>query len=72
MKAYILIKSTGGNEREILDSIREMNGVKEASGTYGSYDIVTKVETADVAGLVVDKIRKLKGVVDTNTLIVAL
>lgn len=72
MEAYILIKTIGGNEREILDNIRKMGGIKEASGTYGSYDIVAKVETADVAGLVVDKIRKLKGVVDTNTLIVAL
>ena len=70
MKAYVLIKTTGGKARNVLNAIQGMGIV--ADGTYGSYDIIAKVDTDDVAGLVLDKIRTLEGVVDTNTLIVAL
>ena len=70
MKAYVLIKTTGGKARNVLNAIRKMK--VEADGTYGSYDILAKVDTDDVAGLVLDKIRTLDGVTDTNTLIVAL
>ncbi|OYT39288.1 MAG: AsnC family transcriptional regulator, partial [Candidatus Altiarchaeales archaeon ex4484_43] len=45
---------------------------EEASGTYGSFDIIAKMEAKDLASLVIDEIRRLDGVVDTNTLIVAL
>jgi len=72
MEAYVLIKTTGGKARDVLNKIRAMDGVKEASGTYGSFDIIAKMEAEDLASLVVDEIRKLDGVVDTNTLIVAL
>jgi len=72
MKAYVLIKTTGGKARDVLDKIRAMDGVEEASGTYGSFDIIAKMEVKDLASLVIDEIRRLDGVVDTNTLIVAL
>ncbi len=72
MKAYLLIKTRGGKARNVLNAVRELNGVKSANGTYGSYDIIAKIDDEDVAGLVVDKIRTLDGVVDTNTLIIAL
>jgi len=72
MEAYVLIKTSGGTARKALKAIKKMKGVKIADGTYGVYDIIAKVEGDDVAGLVVDKIRAIDGVVDTNTLIVAL
>ena len=44
----------------------------EANGVYGSVDIIARIEGDDLASLVVDEIRSIDGVVDTNTLIVAL
>ena len=70
--AYVLVKTGGGKAIDVLGKIREMDGVKEANGVYGNYDIVAKVESEDVADLVVKDMRTLDGVVDTNTLIVAL
>lgn len=70
--AYLLVKTSGGKAKEVLRDIREIKGVTEASGVYGSVDIVAKVEAEDIASLVVDEIRRLSGVTDTNTLIVAL
>ncbi|MEA3254495.1 MAG: Lrp/AsnC ligand binding domain-containing protein, partial [Candidatus Altiarchaeota archaeon] len=62
MEAYILIKTTGGKARDILEAVKGMNGVELVDGTYGSYDIVVRAKADDLAGLVVDKIRKLEGV----------
>lgn len=72
MEAYVLVKTTGGKAKDVLGDIRKMSGVTEANGVYGSVDIIAKLDADDVASLVVDKIRKLDGVTDTNTLIVAL
>ncbi|ODS42187.1 MAG: hypothetical protein MSIBF_02295 [Candidatus Altiarchaeales archaeon IMC4] len=69
--AYVLVKTSGSAAIDVLDKIRKMEGVKEASGVYGNYDIVVRVESEDVADMVIRKIRTLKGIVDTNTLIVA-
>lgn len=72
MEAYVLIRTFGGKAKDVLNAVRTMDGVKNASGVYGSYDILAKVESDTIADLVVDKIRTLDGVIYTNTLIVAL
>lgn len=72
MEAYILIKTEGGKARDVLEDIKSMSGIESADGTYGSYDLIVRAKAEDLAGLVVDKIRKLDGVIDTNTLIIAL
>lgn len=71
MKAYVLIKTSGGKALELLEEIRAIEGVVEVHGVYGSVDVVAKLEAENLAELVVDKIRKLSGVIDTNTLIIA-
>jgi len=71
MEAYVLIKTSGGTALGLLETIRAIGGVTEARGVYGSVDIVAKLEAENLAELVVDRIRKLDGVTDTNTLIVA-
>ena len=71
MEAYVLIKTSGGRALELLESIKAIDGVTEAKGVYGAVDILAKLEADNLAQLVVDKIRKLDGVMDTSTLIVA-
>jgi len=72
MKAFVLIKTSGNSAKKVLESVKNISQVVEANGVYGSVDIVAKLEGEKLADLVLDEIRTLPGVADTNTLIVAL
>lgn len=72
MKAYVLVNTKGGEAKDVLEKIRGLGGVLEASAVYGNVDIVVKLEADNLADLVVDEIRKIKGVDNTNTLVVAI
>ncbi len=70
--AFILIMSKTGQEKEVLDNIRRLNEVKEASIVFGDYDIIAKVDVSNVENLnnlLLSKIRKIHGVSMTTTLI---
>jgi len=71
-EAFVLVKTAGGTAKTVLAKIKGLKGVTEANGVYGSIDIIAKIEGDDLASLVVDEIRSIDGVTDTNTLIVAL
>lgn len=69
--AYVLVNCTLGSEEGILDSLKHMESVKEAHGTFGAYDIIAKVENSDRDKLretITWKIRKLDNVRSTLTL----
>jgi len=71
--AYVLINSDLGYEAEIIDEIKQVEDVKEVNGVYGAYDILAKVESANVKNLsetITWKIRKLNRVKSTLTLMV--
>ncbi len=51
MKAYVLIKARTGEVQEVVKRLRDLEGVTEAHMTFGPYDVVAEVETADVAKL---------------------
>lgn len=71
--AYILLTVETGKDREILGKIREFPLVKEASITFGEWDIIVRTEVEDVDELnsLVIKIRKIEGVDRTYTIITA-
>ncbi len=69
--AYVLINCDLGYEGEIIDEIKQLEDVKEAHGVFGAYDILAKVESANVKNLsetIMWKIRKLNRVRSTLTL----
>ncbi len=69
--AYVLITCDLGYEAEIVDEIKQFEDVKEASGVFGAYDILVKLESANVENLkdtITWKIRKLNRVSSTLTL----
>jgi|TARA_B100000315_G_scaffold65854_1_gene59773 DNA-binding Lrp family transcriptional regulator len=71
VKAYVLINCDLGSEDEIIRDIRKLEHVKEASGTFGAYDLVAKVEAETSEQLretVTWKIRKMNKVRSTLTL----
>ncbi|MBC8516665.1 MAG: Lrp/AsnC ligand binding domain-containing protein [Nitrosopumilus sp.] len=70
-KAYVLINCNLGSEKEILETLRSINSVKEAHGTFGAYDIIAEViaETTDeLREEITWKIRKLPYIRATLTL----
>jgi DNA-binding Lrp family transcriptional regulator len=44
-RAYILINTEIGSEREVLSKLRKTAGVEEAFGLMGVYDIIARVRT---------------------------
>jgi len=71
--AYVLINSDLGHEAEVIDEIKQLEDVKEINGVFGAYDILAKVESANVKNLsetITWKIRKLNRVRSTLTLMV--
>ena len=71
--AYVLINSDLGHKAEVIDEIKQLEDVKEVNGVFGAYDILAKVESANVKNLsetITWKIRKLNGVRSTLTLMV--
>ncbi len=70
MKAYVLIKVRAGEVKEVVKSLRKVEGVTEAHMTFGPFDVVAEVVTGDVAklgGITASKIQPIPGVEQTLT-----
>ncbi len=71
--AYVLINCDLGYEEQINEELKHLSDVKEVHGTFGAYDILAKVESANVETLretIMWKIRKMGRVRSTITLMV--
>jgi len=69
--AYVLINCDLGFDAEIIDEIKQLEDVKEVHWVFGAYDILAKVESANVETLretITWKIRKIVRVRSTLTL----
>ena len=69
--AYVLVKSKIGHEMEVMNDILAIDGVKEAMGTYGVYDIFVKIQVStrkEIEHVITKKIRKINNVISTTTL----
>jgi DNA-binding Lrp family transcriptional regulator len=51
MKAYILIKIRTGEVKEVVNQLRRLEPVRTAEMTFGPYDAIAVVESADVSHL---------------------
>jgi len=72
--AYILAKMEAGKDEEIFEKIKELREIKEASATYGIYDLLIKVSFEKVEELdsfIFDVVRRIPGVKETVTMIAA-
>lgn len=71
--AFILINTEIGSENNVLESLKEVEGIQEAYSVYGVYDIVVKIEAESMDKLkdiVTWRIRRLNKVRSTLTMIV--
>ncbi|MFH1328091.1 MAG: Lrp/AsnC ligand binding domain-containing protein [Candidatus Bathyarchaeota archaeon] len=76
-KVYVLIKVEPGKDFDVFSKIRDLQHkypIQEISSVYGEFEIITKIQIASPADLedfVMKTIRKIPGVKETVTLIVA-
>ncbi len=71
--AFVLVNSEIGAEEQVLETLRQVSEVKEAYMVYGVYDIVARVEAAEMDVLktiILTEIRGLESVRSTLTMIV--
>ena len=70
-EAYILINCEIGSEEDVIASLKDVEVIKEVHGTFGAYDILAKIESAQVEDLretITWKIRKIDKIRSTLTL----
>ncbi len=74
MKAFVLISLKEGNERELLEDLKELKEVKNAYILFGEWDVIAEVElrsAEELGSFVMEKIRSREDVRLTSSLIVA-
>ena len=72
-KAYILASCDAGSDEYVVSRLKDIDGVKEAHGTIGTYDVITKIESEndeELRYVISKKIRKISKIRATLTLIV--
>jgi len=70
-KAYVLMHCDLGSEKDVIALLNEIDGVKEAHGTLGLYDIVVQLESDSeekIREIVTGTIRKMPKIRSTMTL----
>ncbi len=70
--AYVLAKVEAGLDQEVLREVRKIAGVKQATPTYGLYDLHVEVSFDTMEELdkfIFDGIRRIRGIKETATLI---
>lgn len=74
VSVYIMVKVTAGKDEEVFKMIKKLKQIKEASVTYGAYDLILRVEfqrIENVDEFVFDIVRRIPGVSETVSMIVA-
>ncbi len=74
LQAFILIAVSSGSERFIYDQLKQLPEVEEINEIFGEYDLIIRIsvkDTRELDTLVSDKIRAIKDIKLTSTMIVA-
>jgi DNA-binding Lrp family transcriptional regulator len=69
---FALLSISPLHEKEVFKALRTMPEIEEVHPLFGEYDILVKINATDIdqiGNVVIKKLRSLKGVVDTKTLI---
>jgi DNA-binding Lrp family transcriptional regulator len=69
--SYLLLLVDVGREHSVAKELKKLPGVTEAQVVYGEFDVVARIELADITMMdeTVTMARKLPGVTRTSTLI---
>jgi len=69
--AFVLLNCKLGSEQSVIRQLKQIEPVKEVSGTFGAYDIFAKIECPnnhELNSVIINKIRNLELVKGTLTL----
>ena len=69
---FALLSISPLHEKEVFNALNGINEVSEVHPLFGEYDILVKISCSDIdeiGDVVLKKIRALRGIVDTKTLI---
>lgn len=69
-RAFVLIETVVGKTREVVDGLRQIEGIKSVDTVTGPYDVIVIVEAEalnDIGDLVTGKIHPVSGVSRTVT-----
>jgi DNA-binding Lrp family transcriptional regulator len=69
---FALLSISPLHEKTVFESLKNVPEIIEIHPLFGEYDILVKIQTVDIEAIgeiVIKKIRALKGIVDTKTLI---
>jgi DNA-binding Lrp family transcriptional regulator len=70
MKAFVLIKIRAGEVKDVVRHLKKVDSIIEAHMTFGPYDAVAVIESADIGGvgnLIASSIQPIPGVEQTLT-----
>jgi len=70
--AYVLAKVEAGQDQHVLKEVKKIEGVKQATPTYGLYDLHVEVSFEKMEELdkfIFEQIRRIPGIKETATLI---
>jgi DNA-binding Lrp family transcriptional regulator len=68
--AYILLNVEMSTQHDVFDTIKTMYEAREVYMIFGAFDIIIKAEFQDndkLSNFVVDKLKSLEGVLETQT-----
>ncbi len=72
-KAYVLIETTVGHNRDIIAALGRIKGVSEVNTVTGPFDLIAVVEAnslADVGDVITTKMHSIPGITRTVTCLV--
>ena len=72
IKGYIFITAATGLALDVVTQVRKIEGISQACGVTGPYDIIASFEVAnlkDIGQVVVKGIQQIEGVFETETAI---
>jgi len=70
--AFVLVTTESGAESMVVDQLKTIAGIRQASMVYGLYDIIVQIadESLDlIKDIILNEIRNISSVRSTNTLI---
>ena len=68
---YVFIIVAPTHEHEVYTKLSKVPEIIELSPLFGEYDLIAKIEAEDyekLGEIIINKIRTIKGVIDTKTL----
>ncbi len=68
---FVLVHVAAGTEHSIIEAVRKIEDVTEAFVTFGSWDMIVRIETSNIGKLeaIIGQIRKIPNVIQTTSLL---